>query len=147
MKKGAKKSEGLTRDKKREMALDLYLNTDKSQKEICEIVGWTEKTFSDNKEKGNWEAMKGAETLTAQKIIMKLYKKLDELTEGDLISADALAKTAKVIEMLSNKRTTLSHNINTFKEFTTFLFAKDADLAKKVNKYQQEFINDKVSNG
>jgi hypothetical protein len=59
------KVDKLSRERKRELALEMYLNTDKTQKEICAIVGWTEKTFTDNKEKGQWDSLKGATTITA----------------------------------------------------------------------------------
>jgi hypothetical protein len=143
MAKGTK----LSRDKKRELALEMYLNTDKSQKEICEIVGWTEKTFTDNKEKGGWDSLKGASTITAANIIKKLYLKLEKLVDADKIDADALVKVTKSIEFLSNKKVTISHHINCAKEFTIWLFAKKPELAKDFNKYQREFINEMVSNG
>jgi hypothetical protein len=141
------KKEKLSRERKREIALDLYLNTEKTQKEICEIVGWTEKTFTDNKEKGLWEALKGATTITAANIIRQLYVRLEGLVYADKIDADALIKVTKSIEFLSNKKVTVSQHINCAKEFTTWLFATKPELAKEVNKAQREFINELVSNG
>ena len=35
----------MTKEQKQEIARTLYLVSDKTQKEICTIVGWTEKTF------------------------------------------------------------------------------------------------------
>ena len=141
------KESKLSRERKRDLALEMYLNTDKSQKEICEIVGWTEKTFTDNKEKGVWDALKGASTITAANIIRKLYLKLEDLVDADKIDADALIKVTKSIEFLSNKKVTISQHINCAKEFTVWLFAKNAELAKDLNKFQKEFINELVSNG
>lgn len=137
----------MNRADKRASALDLYLNTDKTQKEICEIVGWTQATFTDNKEKGDWEALKGATTITAANIIKKLYLKLDELTDDKEINADALIKVAKAIEFMSNKKVTGSQLINCFKLFITWLFPKKPELAKEVNKAQMEFLNEFISNG
>lgn len=141
------KVDKLSRERKRDLALEMYLNTDKSQKEICEIVGWTEKTFTDNKEKGVWDALKGASTITAANIIRKLYLKLEDLVDADKIDADALIKVTKSIEFLSNKKVTISQHINCAKEFTVWLFAKQPALAKDLNKFQKEFINELVSNG
>lgn len=131
---------------KRDVALDLYINTDKSQKEICEIVGWAEKTFSDNKEKFKWDLLKGASTITAQNIIGKLYKRLDEMVkdDGTPINADQLIKITKSIEALSNKKVTISQIINTFKEFNTFGFSRNPELIKQITQLQTEFINDKA---
>lgn len=141
------KKDNLSRERKRELALEMYLNTDKTQKEICEIVGWTEKTFTENKEKGDWDSLKGATTITAANIIKKLYQKLERLVDGDKVDADALIKVAKTIEFLSNKKVTVSNHINCAKEFTIWLFAKNPELGKEFNKYQKQFINELVSNG
>lgn len=137
----------MSNDRKRDIALDLYLNTDKSQKEICEIVDWSEKTFGTNKEKYSWEQLKGASTVTAQNIISKLYLKLEKIADQPDINADALSKVAKSIELLSNKKVTLSQHINCAKEFCTWAFGIDAELAKKINKLQSQFITEKASNG
>jgi hypothetical protein len=138
----AKKDAGFD---KAELALDLYLHTDKSQKEICEIVGWTEKTFTANKIKNNWEELKGAGAITSAKIVTNLYKKLHDLSGADSLDADKLIKTAKAIEALSNKKATISQIINVFKDFTTWAFGKNAELAKEINRLQNEFINEKVN--
>lgn len=140
--------ENLSNDRKREIALDLYLNTDKSQKEICEIVGWTEKTFSANKEKYKWEEQKGATTIGASKLISKLYMKANNIADAqdNDINADKLIKVAKAIEMLSNKKVTTSQRINFAKEVTTWLFGKDPDKAKEFNKLLQEWITEVISN-
>jgi len=137
--------EKLSNDRKREIALDLYLNTDKSQKEICEIIGWTEKTFTSNKDKGDWELLKGASTITAQNIIGKLYLKLEAIVNDNKLDADALSKVAKAIEMLSNKKVTLSQHINCAKEFTTWAFGIKPELAKEINKLQSMFITERAS--
>lgn len=136
----------LSNDKKRDTALDLYINTDKSQKEICLIVGWTEKTFSSNKDKYGWEKLKGATTITSQNIIGKLYLKLETIVNEDKLDADALSKVAKAIELLSNKKVTLSQHINCAKEFTTWAFGVNPDLAKEINKLQSQFITERASN-
>lgn len=136
----------MSNDRKRDIALDLYLNTDKSQKEICEIVDWSEKTFGTNKEKYKWEQLKGASTITAQNIIGKLYLKLEALTDEDDINADKLIKVAKSIEMLSDRKVTVSHHINCAKEFTSWVASKDVDMAKKINSLQNQFIVERANN-
>ena len=137
----------LTRNRKQELALELYLNTDKTQREICDVVGWTEKTFTAHKERGDWQSLKGATSITAARIIKKLYIKLDKLADDDAVNADALIKVANSIEKLSDKKLTLSHHINCAKEFTVWLLRQNPQLAQQLNKYQQQFINQLVSNG
>jgi len=135
-----------SRDNKRALALELYMNSDLNQKQICEIIGWTEKTFSENKIKFGWDELKGATTITPHKIISKLYKRLDTMTEeGMPLAADEIIKIAKSIEKLTDKRTTISHIINVFKEFNTFVMGRDGDLGKKVNDLMNEFIAGKIN--
>lgn len=137
----------LSNDQKREIALDLFLNTDKTQKQICEIIGWTEKTFIANKEKGDWGMLKSASTIGSKSIIAKLYAKIERIIDAnkDDIEADKLIKVAKTIEALSNNKVTLSQHINCAKEFTTWFFGVKPELAKEFNKYQQQFITERAS--
>lgn len=141
------KDNQLNNKKKAEIAYDLFVNTDKTQKEICEIVGWTQKTFTANKQKGMWEELKGAMTITPSEIILNLYKKMHDLSKADDIEADKLIKVASSIEKLKSNKATVSQTINVFKEFTNWLFSVDAELAKKTNIRQKEFIELMISNG
>jgi len=134
-----------TQKQKREDALDLYLNTDLSQKQICDIVGWSERTFTTNKEKHLWQALKDAQSVSTNAIIGNLYKHAARLSEADEIDADKLIKIANSIEKLSDKKVTLSHIINVFKEFTHWAIAENRDFARKVNELQQKFIVQKVN--
>jgi hypothetical protein len=143
-KKAPKEAKGSNADKKRK-AYDLYMNTDLTQKEICELVAISEKTFTTWKVAANWEELKGAELITPQKIKINLYKKMYELSESGSIDADKLVKVASAIEKISDRKVTVSAIINTFKDFTTWLFAIDPELAKLVNVRQQEYINEKIS--
>jgi hypothetical protein len=54
---------------KKEIARLLYLSTEKSQKEICKIVNWTEKVFTENKKKGGWQDMRDNKSFGKQQII------------------------------------------------------------------------------
>ncbi|MCO5253370.1 MAG: hypothetical protein M9892_03280 [Bacteroidetes bacterium] len=135
----------LSRADKEALALDLFLNTDKPQREICEIVGWTEKTFTEKKKKNRWDELKSAHTLTANKIISNIYKKLSEETEKDRLDADKIIKLANSIEKLSDRQATISQIINVFKEFTTFTMELNPELAKKINEFQKKFIDHKIN--
>lgn len=125
-------------------ALDLYLHTDLTQGRICELVGWSERTFTTHKQKGNWEELKQAETISPKRIIANLYRQAHALSEMDVVDADKLVKLANTIEKLTDRKVTLSHYINVFKDFTTWLIGKDRDLAVKVNEHQQAFIKERV---
>ena len=138
---------GLTNSDKKAYAFDLFMNTDYTQKRICELVGVSEKTFGswkNNKadENQDWDQLKSATQITSKVIERNVYKRLAELTaEGKAFQADQLIKAAKTIEILRGDKITLSQTINVFKGYTTFLFDKNPELAKQNNIYQQEYIN------
>jgi len=136
----------MKRAEKKQVAFDLYMNTDKSQREIAELVGCMEKTLSQWKTKENWEELKAAQTLTASKIITQLYQRLAEITaQGQKLDADKIIKLANSIEKLSDRNATLSQTINVFKDFISFCMEKDPELAKKVNDLQKLYINNKIN--
>lgn len=142
----AKNQSSLTNKDKKNIAFDLYINTDKTQSEICDIVGWNMRTFTENKQKFNWEELKSAQELTAQKIITNIYRRLEEATkEGSVLDPDKIIKLAKSIESLSDRKVTVSNTINVFKEFTTFLMQEDPELAKKINEKQKQFVTIKIN--
>lgn len=131
----------ISNKEKKEYAFDLFLNTDYNQKKIASIVNVAEKTISGWIKDGNWDELKGAEQITSAKIIRNIYKQIHSLTEdGKNLEADKLIKAAKAIEVLRNRKVTISQVINVFKEFTTFLFKLDADMAKKLVDYQDKYI-------
>ncbi len=136
----------LSRNQKKEMALDLYLRTDMTQKEICAMIGWSEKTFSENKEKHGWEILKGASTVTAAKIVAQIYNQLHMATldPNSMLSADQALKYAKTIELLSNKKVTISSVMSVFRGFNTFGISRNEKLIKEVNELQNEYINELV---
>jgi uncharacterized protein YjcR len=136
----------MKRAEKKQVAFDLFMNTDKSQKEIADLVGCNEKTLSQWKSKENWEELKSAQTLTAVKIIRQIYKRLDDLTqEGSQLDADKIIKLANSIEKLSDRNATISQTINVFKDFISWMMEKEPELAKKVNEFQKLYINSKIN--
>lgn len=64
---------------------------------------------------------------------------------GSALNADKLIKLAATIEKLSDRRLTISHYINAFKDLTTYFFEKDPELAKRANLYMQDFIQEKIN--
>ena len=137
----------LSNEDKKAVGLDLYLNTDKSQNEICTIISVTPKTFSKWKIDGDWELLKQAQTITSKNIIFNLYKKAHDESLKDDMNADKMIKIATSIEKLSDRKVTIAQIINVFQEFTTYAFNKDADLAKQINVMQKEFVEYKIEQG
>ena len=128
------------------LAFELFMNTDFSQKEIAEKVGVSEVTVSKWKSEGLWGELKGAGTITPRRIIANIYNEMHDLSlKGANINADKLVKLAAAIEKISDRKLSVSHYINAFKDLTTFLFERDPELAKRSNLLMQEFIQGKIN--
>ena len=136
---------------KAEVARTLYLMTDKTQKEICEIVAWTEKTFIDQKRKGRWEEMKDTKSLTRQQIITILHGQTLKLIEAAneenrLLSAkeiDSIAKLTASIDKLE-KKATIETYIEVFEEYNKWLMRENTDFAQRNNQFQDSFLQTKM---
>lgn len=135
----------LTNDEKYAIAQDLFLDTDKTQKEIAEIVGVTEKTLGKWKTEGDWDMLKNASTVTSRKIIENLYKRSYELSLDPKSKPDDIIKLALSIEKLSNRKVTVSQIINVFKDYIAFVFKDNAELAKEINLSQKKYVDYKIS--
>ncbi len=139
------------RDKKKELALELYLHTGKTQKEICEVVGWTEITFSRNKEKFRWAELKAAHSITRENLVRNLLMQADQITENARTEkrvltskeTDQIVKLATSIEKLGRGES-LANYIQVFESFTRWLMSANAKLAKDLIEYQDAYINIKV---
>ena len=141
----------MTAKQKIEVARTLYLMTEKSQKEICEVVGWTEKTFTDQKNKREWNALKETKSLTKQQIISMLHTQTFKLIEGAkdenrLLSAreiDSVAKLTSSIDKLETKAT-IETFIEVFEDYNKYLISVNVDFAQRNNGYQDLFIQNKI---
>lgn len=138
------KKKKLTNDEKYTIAQDLFMDTDKTQKEIAAIVHVTEKTLTKWKTEGEWDMLKNASTVTARKIIENLYKRSYDLSIDPKSKPDDIIKLALSIEKLSNKRVTISQIINVFRDFIAFAFKDNAQLAKEINLMQKKYVDYKI---
>lgn len=139
------KKNAMSNDDKKSIALELYLETDKSQKEIALIVGCTEKTFTNWKLSGDWELLKQAQTITAKNIITNIYNAAHKESLKEDPNADKMIKYANSIEKLQNKKVTIAQIINVFKDYTIFAFSENPELAKLNNVLQRKYIEFKVN--
>ncbi len=136
---------------KAEIAKVLFLSTDKTQKEICEIVEWTEKTFREQKQKGKWVEIRETKNLTKQQIITMMHHQTYKLMqtakdENRMLSAseiDSVAKLTSAIDKLE-KRATLETYIEVFEEYNKFLLPLNGAFAQANNGYQDMFIQGKI---
>jgi hypothetical protein len=142
----------MTRKQKIDVARTLYLMTEKSQKEICEVVGWTEKTFTEQKQKGNWNEMRDTKSLTKQQIISMLHSQTLKIVEAAkdesrLLSArevDSIAKLASSIDKME-KKATIETYIEVFEEYNRWLMTVNVDFAQRNNQHQDLFIQSKIT--
>lgn len=141
----------MTKEQKVDIARTLYLMSDKTQKEICLIVDWTEKTFGEQKRKGKWDELKDTRSLTKQQIVTILHAqtlKIIELAKSEerVLSAkeiDSIAKLASSIDKLE-KKATIETFIEVFEEYNKWLMTIQPDFAQQNNQYQDKFIHSKV---
>lgn len=142
----------MNQKQKLEVARTLYLMTEKTQKEISEVVGWSEKTFTEQKQKGKWNELRDTKSLTKQQIISMLHTQTLKLVEaakdeGRLLTAkevDSIAKLAASIDKLE-KKVTLETYIEVFEEYNKWLMVKDMNFAQANNHHQDLFIQSKIS--
>lgn len=142
----------MTREQKIEVAQTLYLMTEKSQKEICGVVGWTEKTFTEQKQKGKWNELRDTKSLTRQQIISMLHTQTFKLVdsaknENRLLSAreiDSIAKLAASIDKLE-KKASLETYIEIFEEYNKWLMVENMNFAQINNHHQDLFIQSKIA--
>lgn len=142
----------MTKNQKIDVARTLYLMTEKTQKEICEVVNWTEKTFTEQKQKGKWNEMRDTKSLTKQQIISMLHSQTLKIVEAakdeDRVltarEVDSIAKLAASIDKLE-KKATIETYIEVFEEYNHWLMNVNVDFAQRNNQFQDLFIQSKIS--
>ncbi|MBK8847293.1 MAG: hypothetical protein IPO27_12410 [Bacteroidetes bacterium] len=141
----------MTTKQKIEIARTMFLNIEKTQKEICEIVMWTEKTFTEQKQKGKWTELRDTKSLTRQQIISMLHIQLLRIAdvakdESRILSArevDSIAKLAASIDKLE-KKATIETYIEVVEEYNRWRMIVDVDFAQRNNHFQDLFIQSKI---
>jgi hypothetical protein len=141
----------MKKESKIEIARLLYLTTEKSQREIAAIVGWTEKQMTEAKQKNGWEAMRDNKGFSKQQIISLLHdqalKIIDSAKESEGVlgarQIDSIAKICASVERLESKAS-IETFIEVFSEFNKWLVGQDIEFAKKNNEYQDRFIITKI---
>jgi transposase len=128
-------------EKLKKLAYELFFNTEKTQKEIADIVGVSEVTLSNWVADNKWGEMKSMEKASRGATIRKIHERIFHLSQNDDVnSSDAASKWAAVLEKIEQRKITLPNKVNVFKDFDTWLFGKDPELAKKVSEYQYQYL-------
>ncbi len=144
----------MTARAKKDWAKLLYLKTAMMQKEICEKVGVTPKTFKKWCDDEKWEMLKSAEVINKENDLRRIYMQINDLNnaieqrpEGERhatgAEADTLSKLAGTARNLESK-TGIAEIVDSFVEFTEWLRQNEFDKAREFNAYFDSFIKFKL---
>jgi uncharacterized protein YjcR len=144
---------------KKELALILYMSGD-TQNAISERINVSAVTISKWVKSGGWDARRAAKVVSRTEIVNKLLLAIDKLIEQVSTSenpddinglGDKLAKISATIERLDKKSNVVTE-IETFTAFGNWMLLRmelDPDLTpelvKKINHYQDVFINERLT--
>lgn len=143
----------MAKDNERELAKTLFLETNKTFKEIAAIVGVGEKTVGAWAKEDEWEDLKKSLTVRPERIVQNLYKELQEfdeymkglsLPERIAIAPkvnDARAKCVKVITLLK-REVGLTQIVTVCTRLIDKIAKKDLELAKKMQPYVDELLRE-----
>lgn len=147
-------------EKKREIARVLYM-AGKSMEDIASQVDISRQTISRWAAAGAWAEARAAQNITRPELVNKLLRTINQLIDQvnasddpSLIDglADKLAKFSAVITKL-DKKAGVVDAIEVFMAFNKWLqFRRETDpdltpeLIKAINKYQDKFITEMMSN-
>ncbi|MCX6277674.1 MAG: terminase [Bacteroidetes bacterium] len=143
---------GLRKDRQaqNELAFLLFM-AGEQQKDIAKRVGVSEKTICDWIRKAGWKERRAAKTISRGELINKTLEMIGDKLEAGNVNADELIKLAKSIEMLDKKSSAVMV-IDILIEFGKWIKNQSAfdpeitlDFIKKVTRYQDSFITDKIT--
>lgn len=136
--------------KEQDLARELFLNTDRSQKDIAEIVGVSQKAVSGWATDGHWAEMKKMREQTPERIVSDLYRELDEINTAIknreagtrfATSAEADARR-KIISSIKDmmKEVTLPQYVHVIVALMDYLQNIDLEAAKLLTPLANDFL-------
>jgi transposase len=143
----------MAKTSEQELAKTLFLETNKTYKEIAAIVGVGEKTVGTWAKDDEWVALKESLQVRPEKIIQNLFKELQEyddymkaLTLAERIAIapkvnDARAKCVKVITLLQ-REVGLTQIVTVCTRLIDKIAKKDLQLAKSMQPYVDELLRE-----
>ena len=136
-------------------AQQLFVRAGMTQKEVASLVGVTEKSISQWKEKYNWEALKTSFVITRDQELRRIYTQISDLndaiesrdpgrkhptpSEADILSK--LASAAKSLEVNTSVATIIDVSV----ELLEWLRTIDFNKSKEIAQYFDSFIKYKIS--
>ena len=138
-----------------QMAKDLYLQTDKTQQEIADILNVNRRTIYLWVKNGKWAEMKTAAAQTPFTMqndihnhIAAINKRIKDREGDNCPTMQEVEMLRKLINMSAviNKRHTGAY-IEAFMELTTYIYHKDVDLARKVTMHADNYVKGYLGEG
>lgn len=139
-------------DTAKELAYILFMSS-VPQIEIAERVGVSAVSINKWVKDGEWEAKRGAKTVTRTELINRVLEKINALLEAEdgEINADKLAKLSVLIERLDKKNSPVMV-MDVFIAFSGYLQQQamgdktiTMDFIKQLNKHQDAYISTKLT--
>lgn len=128
------------------LAEGMFIEQCMTAKAIAEILGVTEKTVGNWREKGDWDRRRDENIAAPHKIRELLLKELHNVATGvgTTIDADALAKIGKVMDSISDK---ISPQvvISVLKSFDNWMADQEPQIAVQFLEYHKRFIQHIIS--
>lgn len=143
---------GKKKDVEREHARLLYVNERRTCEQIGERLGVSPRTVARWRDEGKWDDERKSLLTTRQSVLTMLYNQLEALAVDvekrevpipTSKEADTITKITSSIQRMEVE-TGLGENIETGRQFITFVQAVDLDHAKLITGYFDEFINSKL---
>lgn len=154
MSKSVKRKTGpkISLEEKRSQAYDLYMTTDKLQKEIASIVGVGADTLGEWIRTKGWKNEKAARTITKDRVIANNLAQILNLQEDinkraqkwpTAAESQTITMLSNVIDQLSGK-VSLPTYIHVFDQFLKFLHKVNPAAAKSIADHTLEFVQSKA---
>lgn len=148
------------RDEKKDRAR-LYYMQGETQKDIAEKVGVSEASLSSWVKGENWGKMRAGSKVTRTELVNRNLELIAKLLDNVMTSDDPTSESVKVSDQISklaasierlDKKTNVVNEIDSFMNFNRWLqqrisFDKNltADILKTINKYQDLYVNERMS--
>jgi DNA-binding XRE family transcriptional regulator len=139
--------------REQQLAKDLYLQTQKTQQEIAEILNLNRKTIYLWIRHGKWEEMKIAARQAPCVVLQDIYNHVDQINirissrEDHCptpVEVDMLRKLLNMTKVIEKKHT--GAYIEAFQELTMFIAKRNNDLAKQVTRFANDYVMGTIAN-
>lgn len=137
----------MPKDKEKQIARELYLNTSMTQKEIAFKLGISEQTLSKWVNNGKWDEIKTAKSITKEQLLKQAYEQLAAINKAieerggvpDKQLSDAKGILVKEIALLE-KNHSISTAVYIMDRFLNYVLTHNPSIAKEVSQMQLAFI-------